>query len=163
MCVQRKLRSTCLSEQFYHSLPGSIGSLGSLAASCGQRRVWPMLNCVLVQYVVHTCHFVGFSVLWFKCFYNPNLLHTMSLSALRCSKWPHWTIKYQFYFIFFLWQRRYIQLSDINCATLQPPIDFTFCGGRAEIHKYYEECDWSKKWAEGLQKILTWKVFTDWT
>ena len=25
----------------------------------------------------------------------------------------------------------------------------------AEIHKYYEECDWSKKWAEGLQKILT--------
>ena len=26
---------------------------------------------------------------------------------------------------------------------------------RAEIHKYYEECDWSKKWAEGLQKILT--------
>ena len=34
---------------------------------------------------------------------------------------------------------------------------------RAEIHKYYGECDWSKKWAEGLQKILTWKVFTDWT
>ena len=34
---------------------------------------------------------------------------------------------------------------------------------RAEIYKYYEECDWSKKWAEGLQKILTWKVFTDWT
>ena len=34
---------------------------------------------------------------------------------------------------------------------------------RAEIHKYYEECDWSKKWAEGLQKILTWKIFTDWT
>ena len=33
----------------------------------------------------------------------------------------------------------------------------------AEIHKYYEECDWSKKWAEGLQKILIWKVFTDWT
>ena len=33
----------------------------------------------------------------------------------------------------------------------------------AEIVKYYEECDWSKKWAEGLQKILTWKVFTDWT
>ena len=26
---------------------------------------------------------------------------------------------------------------------------------RAEIHKYYGECDWSKKWAEGLQKILT--------
>ena len=26
---------------------------------------------------------------------------------------------------------------------------------RAEIHKYYEECDWSEKWAEGLQKILT--------
>ena len=26
---------------------------------------------------------------------------------------------------------------------------------RAEIHKYYEKCDWSKKWAEGLQKILT--------
>ena len=25
----------------------------------------------------------------------------------------------------------------------------------AEIHKYYEECDWSKKWAEGLEKILT--------
>ena len=25
----------------------------------------------------------------------------------------------------------------------------------AEIHKYYEECDWSKKWPEGLQKILT--------
>ena len=25
----------------------------------------------------------------------------------------------------------------------------------AEIHKYYEEYDWSKKWAEGLQKILT--------
>ena len=25
----------------------------------------------------------------------------------------------------------------------------------AEIHKYYKECDWSKKWAEGLQKILT--------
>ena len=24
-----------------------------------------------------------------------------------------------------------------------------------EIHKYYEECDWFKKWAEGLQKILT--------
>ena len=26
---------------------------------------------------------------------------------------------------------------------------------RAEIHKYYEECDWSKKWADRLQKILT--------
>ena len=26
---------------------------------------------------------------------------------------------------------------------------------RAETHKYYEVCDWSKKWAEGLQKILT--------
>ena len=26
---------------------------------------------------------------------------------------------------------------------------------RVETHKYYEECDWSKKWAEGLQKILT--------
>ena len=25
----------------------------------------------------------------------------------------------------------------------------------AEIHKYYGECDWPKKWAEGLQKILT--------
>ena len=32
-----------------------------------------------------------------------------------------------------------------------------------ETHKYYEECDWSKKWPEGLQKILTWKIFTDWT
>ena len=30
---------------------------------------------------------------------------------------------------------------------------------RAETHKYYEECDWSKKWAEGLQKVLTGKVF----
>ena len=28
-------------------------------------------------------------------------------------------------------------------------------GFRAETHKYYEECNWSKKWAEGLQKILT--------
>ena len=26
---------------------------------------------------------------------------------------------------------------------------------RAEIHKYYRDCEWSKKWAEGLQKILT--------
>ena len=26
---------------------------------------------------------------------------------------------------------------------------------RAEIHKYYEECDWSKNWTEKLQKILT--------
>ena len=25
----------------------------------------------------------------------------------------------------------------------------------AETHKYYKECDWSKMWAEGLQKILT--------
>ena len=24
---------------------------------------------------------------------------------------------------------------------------------RAEIYKYYKECDWSKKWAEGLQKF----------
>ena len=24
-----------------------------------------------------------------------------------------------------------------------------------ETHKYYKECDWSKKWTEGLQKILT--------
>ena len=24
--------------------------------------------------------------------------------------------------------------------------------GWAEIHKYYKECNWSKKWAEGLQK-----------
>ena len=29
------------------------------------------------------------------------------------------------------------------------------CFDRAETHEYYEECDWSKKWAEGLQKILT--------
>ena len=26
--------------------------------------------------------------------------------------------------------------------------------GRYTVHKYYEECDWSKTWAEGLQKIL---------
>ena len=25
------------------------------------------------------------------------------------------------------------------------------------LHKYYEECDWSKKWAEGLQKIFNLK------
>ena len=25
----------------------------------------------------------------------------------------------------------------------------------AETHKNYKECDWSKRWAEGLQKILT--------
>ena len=28
---------------------------------------------------------------------------------------------------------------------------------RAEIHKYYEECDWSKKWAEVLQKQINLK------
>ena len=37
--------------------------------------------------------------------------------------------------------------------TISIPLEIA--GIRAEIHKYYEECDWSKKWAEGLQKILT--------
>ena len=34
---------------------------------------------------------------------------------------------------------------------------------RAETYKYYEERDGSKMWAEEMQKILTWKVCTDWT
>ena len=44
-------------------------------------------------------------------------------------------------------KNRYI-LTLVDYATRYPE------AVRAEIHKYYEECDWSKKWAEGLQKIL---------
>ena len=53
-----------------------------------------------------------------------------------------------------------ILLDDLDtngkCANHFPILVSNYClTVWAEIHKYYDECDWSKKWAEGLQEILT--------